>query len=197
MNRSTGVRRIASSRICVPSTFVVTNSDAPSSIDFSTCDSAAALTITSTPVDELGDERGVADVAVDEREPLVAHHVGEVLEVAGVGQRVERDHLVPRVRQQVADHVRGDEAGAAGDENAFHGAVLRCVAARIEPGVELPYNSRSIAYSGRPSTSRWIRPRYSPTRARTKPCTPSTKITAAPRNSGPGKFDSLIQYATA
>ncbi len=46
--RSTGVRRIASSRICVPSTFVVTNSEAPSSIDFSTCDSAAAFTITST-----------------------------------------------------------------------------------------------------------------------------------------------------
>ena len=73
-------------------------------------------------VDELGDERGVANVAVDERQALVAHHVGEVLEIAGVRQRVERDHLVPRVRQQVADHVRGDEAGAAGDENAFHGA---------------------------------------------------------------------------
>ena len=49
MKRSTGVSRIASSRICVPSTFVVTNSEAPCSIDFSTCDSAAALTITSTP----------------------------------------------------------------------------------------------------------------------------------------------------
>jgi hypothetical protein len=43
-------RRLADrvERICVPSTFVVTNSRAPSSIDFSTCDSAAALTITST-----------------------------------------------------------------------------------------------------------------------------------------------------
>src|SRR5215216_4873968 len=48
MKRSTGVARIASSRICVPSTFVVTNSDAPSAIDFSTWDSAAAFTITST-----------------------------------------------------------------------------------------------------------------------------------------------------
>ena len=48
MKRSTGVRLIASRRICVPSTFVVTNSEAPSSIDFSTCDSAAAFTITST-----------------------------------------------------------------------------------------------------------------------------------------------------
>ena len=47
--------------------------------------------------DELGHERDVADVAVHEREALVAHHVREVLEVAGVGERVERDHLVPRV----------------------------------------------------------------------------------------------------
>src|SRR5215213_3114471 len=49
MKRSTGASRIASRRICVPSTFVVTNSRAPSAIDFSTCDSAAAFTITSTP----------------------------------------------------------------------------------------------------------------------------------------------------
>ena len=48
MNRSTGASRMASSRIWVPSTFVVTNSRAPSAIDFSTCDSAAAFTITST-----------------------------------------------------------------------------------------------------------------------------------------------------
>ena len=65
----------------------------------------------------------------------------------------------------------------------------RTVAAR---GSDLPvasltarYSSRSMAYSGRPSTSRWMRPRYSPTRASTKPCTPSTKITAAPRKQRP------------
>src|SRR5207253_2158183 len=46
MKRSTGASRTASSRICVPSTFVVTNSRPPSSIDFSTCDSAAAVTRT-------------------------------------------------------------------------------------------------------------------------------------------------------
>ena len=49
-------------------------------------------------VDELGHQIGVADIAVDERESLVAHHVGEVLEVAGVGQGVERHHLVPGLR---------------------------------------------------------------------------------------------------
>ena len=49
MNRSTGCLRIASSSTCVPTTFVVTNSAPPSAIDFDTCDSAAAFTITSTP----------------------------------------------------------------------------------------------------------------------------------------------------
>ena len=48
MKRSTGRARIASSRIRVPSTFVSTNSRPPSAIDFATCDSAAAFTITST-----------------------------------------------------------------------------------------------------------------------------------------------------
>ena len=45
---------------------------------------------------DRADERLVPDVALDEREPLVRADVGEVLEVAGVGQRVERDDLVRR-----------------------------------------------------------------------------------------------------
>jgi hypothetical protein len=68
---------------------------------------------------DLLDQVGVADVAVHEREPLVAHHVGEVLQVARVRERVERDHVVIRVRQQVADEVGRDEAGAAGDQDSL------------------------------------------------------------------------------
>jgi hypothetical protein len=67
----------------------------------------------------LGDELGVADVAVHEREPLVGDHVGEVLQVARVGERVQRDDLVARVGEQVPDEVGRDEPGAAGDENAL------------------------------------------------------------------------------
>ena len=70
--------------------------------------------------DDLPDELAVADVAVDERQPLVRHHIGEVLQVAGVGERVERDDLVRRCRQQVADEGRGDEPRPAGDEHALH-----------------------------------------------------------------------------
>ena len=111
----------------MPSTFVVTNSEPPCSIDFSTCDSAAAFTITSTSATICAHELRVADVALHEREPRVRHHVGEVLEVAGVRQRVERDDLVRRGAQQVAHEVRGDEPGAAGDEDALaicHGGTL-------------------------------------------------------------------------
>jgi hypothetical protein len=49
MKRSTGVRRIASSRICVPSTFVVTNSDATLLDRLLDVRLRGALTITSTP----------------------------------------------------------------------------------------------------------------------------------------------------
>ena len=49
MNRSIGSLADASSSTWVPTTLVVTNSAPPCSIDLDTCDSAAALTITSTP----------------------------------------------------------------------------------------------------------------------------------------------------
>src|SRR3954451_2077 len=128
-------------------------------------------------LDDVAHELGVADVAVDERQALVRHHVGEVLDVAGIGQRVERDDVVRRVRQQVADEVRRDEAGAAGDENLFQ-------------------ISSAIVYRGLPSTCRWILPRYSPTRARMKPWMPRTKRISVPPKSGPGKLDSVIQKTT-
>ena len=127
--------------------------------------------------DDVGDELGVADVAVDEREPLVAEHVREVLEVTRVRQRVERDDVVRGVREQVPDDVRRDETGAAGDEDAPRQS-----------------SSSSIVYSGFPSTSRWILPRYSPTSARMKPWIPSTNSTATPPSSGPGKSERSIQY---
>src|SRR5262249_38732387 len=128
----------------------------------------------------LLDEVGVADVAVHEREALVRHDVGEVLEVPGVRERVQRDDLVRRRVEQVADDVGRDEARPARDQHALPAHPI----------------SRSIVYSGRPSTSRWMRPRYSPIRARMKPWMPSTKRTATPPKSGPGKLERSIQYTT-
>ena len=62
----------------------------------------------------------VADVAVDEPQPLVLEHVGQVGQVPGVGEGVHRDDLVRRLLEEVADHVRGDEPGAAGDKDSLH-----------------------------------------------------------------------------
>ncbi len=69
--------------------------------------------------DHVADELAIADVAVHEREARVRHQVGEVLEITCVGERVERDDLVRRRLEQVADEGRGDEPRAAGDEYAL------------------------------------------------------------------------------
>ena len=69
---------------------------------------------------DLLDVRGVADVALDEREALVAEQVGDVGGVPGVGQRVHDHDLVIGRAQQVPAEVRADESGAAGDEHARH-----------------------------------------------------------------------------
>jgi hypothetical protein len=45
----------------------------------------------------------------------VAVQAGEVLEVAGVGQLVEVDDRLVRLRQPVENKVAADEAGAAGN----------------------------------------------------------------------------------
>ena len=108
----------------MPSTLVVTNSDAPSRIDFSTCDSAAAFDDHVDASHHLAHQPRVADVPVHELEPRVAHHLGEVLEIARVGERVERDHIVFAVREQVADQVRRDEPRAAGDQDTAHESSL-------------------------------------------------------------------------
>ena len=67
-----------------------------------------------------GDRAGVADVALD---PLCARvHVLRPLAVGGGQQHVQHAHLVAGLEQRV-DHVRADEAGAAGDEDrSIHGA---------------------------------------------------------------------------
>src|SRR4029079_16945017 len=107
----------------------------------------------------------------------MAHHVGEVLEVAGVRERVERDDLVIGRLEEVAHEVRRDEPGTPCHQDTLH-------------------SSSSIVYSGLPSTSLWIRPSDSPISARTNPWMPRTSTMPAPAKSGPGKSLSEIQYPT-
>ena len=71
--------------------------------------------------EQFGDEVEIADVALDEDVARIALQSGEVLEVAGVGQRIEVDDRFIRLRQPVEDEIAADEAGAAGDKNLLHG----------------------------------------------------------------------------
>ncbi len=71
--------------------------------------------------DEPIDDDGVADVADVHAQPGVVGHRVEVGAVAGVGERVEDDHLVGpeavvATLQNGADVVAADEAGTARDE---------------------------------------------------------------------------------
>ena len=60
----------------------------------------------------------LADIGADEAVARVARHALERGERAGVGQLVQRQHLVLAVADEVAHERRADEAGAAGDEHA-------------------------------------------------------------------------------
>ncbi len=63
----------------------------------------------------------VGDVAFHEDEARIVRHVGQVGQVAGIGQEIQHDHPVVRIFQGQTDEVRADEAGSAGDEKGFHG----------------------------------------------------------------------------
>ena len=65
-------------------------------------------------------ELAIADVALDERDPILDH--GQALPVTRIGEEVVDDELVSGVtREPVVDEVGADEAGSAGDEET-HGA---------------------------------------------------------------------------
>ena len=68
------------------------------------------------------EQRPVADVTLHEHMPRVAAQRIEVVQVAGVGQRVEVDDGLVARCEPVENEVAADEAGAAGDEEG-HGCV--------------------------------------------------------------------------
>ena len=66
---------------------------------------------------QFGDQRAVADVAVNERVPRVVADRVQRVEIAGVGERVEVQQPPPFDAQPVAHEGAADEPGSAGDEN--------------------------------------------------------------------------------
>ena len=72
-------------------------------------------------VKEVVNGQGVADVDALKAVVRGLGHVGQVFEVAGVGQGVDVDNRVLRVAlNEAANDVRADESGSAGDKNRSH-----------------------------------------------------------------------------
>jgi hypothetical protein len=61
-------------------------------------------------------QRRIADVAVHEPVPRVVGDRRQVLQVAGVGQLVERDDVGVVMGEDVTDECRADKSGPSGDE---------------------------------------------------------------------------------
>ena len=99
----------------MPKTSVVMNSPG-ASIERSTCDSAAKLTIASQPSIAPA-TASASQMSASTSENRSSSAAVEVLEPAGVGHLVEHDDLVVGiVLEVVVDEVGADEPGAAGDE---------------------------------------------------------------------------------
>ena len=57
----------------------------------------------------------------------IAHKGGKVLEIPGVGELVEIDNGVLLEGDPVEDKIGTDEAGTAGDEDGWHGKLVKSV----------------------------------------------------------------------
>src|SRR5207248_556103 len=64
----------------------------------------------------LLERSGIADVAEDELVTRIVVDIAQRRQIAGVGERVVHRYLVVGVGEDMANEVRADEAGAAGDE---------------------------------------------------------------------------------
>ena len=67
--------------------------------------------------EQLANQIGVADVALDQLHALDTGNAGGI---ARVGQRIEHHHVLVVVPPPVAHEIAADEAGAAGHENVSH-----------------------------------------------------------------------------
>ena len=66
----------------------------------------------------------IADVGLEERDPRLVD-AGQTQQAAGVGEFVDDDDGVLRVREHVPYEVRADESGSAGDEDSARASQRR------------------------------------------------------------------------
>ena len=68
-------------------------------------------------LEQLAQRRAIADALLLERVMRIGRGAGQRIEIGGIGQLVDIDDARMGVSQQMPDHRRADEAGAAGDED--------------------------------------------------------------------------------
>ena len=73
---------------------------------------------------QLGDEIGIADIAVDQAMARVIFQRGKIVGVAGVGQLVQRDDRLIALGEPVEHEIRTDKAGATGDNDTHYSLAL-------------------------------------------------------------------------
>ena len=147
----------------VPKQLVWTKSSGPA-IERSTWLSAAKCTTASWPAIASSSVAGIADVALHEPVARVVVDVAQGREVAGVRQRVVDRDLVVGVREHVADVVRPDETGAAGDED-LHGRCSTAALLQVVLGVVAEHQAawpagrrcERTTSTSRPSSESWMR----------------------------------------
>src|SRR5258706_15942018 len=90
--------------------------------------------------EQVADERAIADVAVDERQPRVGD-LGKRSRVARVGQLIQDDDLCLRLFGEECAHViEADEARTSGDDKATHPRYV----ARLRRRVRAPHATAAV-----------------------------------------------------
>src|SRR6266852_1850215 len=68
------------------------------------------------PAKQVGDERGIADIAMHKCVRRVVAHGIQVAQITGIGERIEIDDARGLIRKPLQDEIGADETGAAGYE---------------------------------------------------------------------------------
>lgn len=96
-------------------------------------------------------QRSITDVALNKGMPGRVGEIAQIVRRAGIGQQVEIDNVDIGVgRQQVADEIAADEAGAAGHQHVA-GTMFHDSLGLVGIGVEFGDHGRVIGWAFQPA----------------------------------------------
>src|SRR4026207_1363884 len=118
--------------------------------------------VDSIALDDFVERVAVANVALDEREPLVVRQRLEVGQVTRVGERIQPDdHVAQVMLDPVVDEVRADESGRPCHQHSTHCSLcLRsyplCVLGQTIPGRGSSANGPTASSAKVPDDARYV-----------------------------------------